>query len=429
MNIFPSISWLWGQFSYVAALIVGTALVSLRMPKRKQYGFRVLVSCLFILLLKMAADLLLVNGRSYSMVVPVNLSLSVMLYLLTAIAVVFCHDCDIYAGLFCSTIGYSLQHISHRLYMVLSYAGLITELWQRILALSIVTCLVYLLAYRLLVSDNRFRNILVDNRRQLVISSLFIMTVIFLDQFILNAAQEFVTKIQIVAMSCVTCVLGIMLEISEMSSKNYELERDIAARLRKEENEKLAYDKAVIEMLNIKAHDLKHQVENMNTASSQEVKEEVEKVVSSYENTIHSGNIALDAILARKMRLAVEKDIRITCMADGERLSFLSDIDIYSLFGNILDNSLEAAEKLEDKEKRIISITVESKGYFVSINARNYFAGEVHVEDGKIQTTKEDRMSHGFGIASIRKLVEKYNGSMTIHTKEDMFILDILFPT
>ena len=428
MNIFPSINWLWGQFSYVAAVLAGTAMVAMRMPKRDKFGFRVLVSCLFVLLVKMGADLLLINGRSYSMIVTVNLCISVMLYLLTAVAVMFCHDCDAYAGLFCSTIGYSLQHIAHRLYTAFIHAGLPQELWLRILLLTTITVMVYIGSWFLILRRNRYCNIVVDNRRQIVISSLFIMTVIFLDQFILNAASEFVTKVQIIAMSCLTCLLGIMLEISEMSSKNFELERDIAARLKKEENEKLAYDKAVIEMLNIKAHDLKHQMENLHAVSEQEVREEVEQAVLSYENTIHTGNGALDAILARKIRLAKEKDIRITCLADGAKLSFIKDIDIYSIFGNILDNALEAAEKLEDKEKRIISITVEAKGFFVSISVRNYFSGELHVDGGKILTTKEDRLSHGFGILSIQKLVEKYNGSMSLKTKEDIFILDILFP-
>ena len=312
--------------------------------------------------------------------------------------------------------------------MILAYTGLVSGFEMRVAALTLMNIVVYLLAYWMLFSHNRFCNIVVDNRRQIVISSLFILTVIFLEQFVLNSLDQVVTRIQVIAMSCVTCFLGMMLEISEMSSKNYELERDIAARLKKEEHEKLEYDKAVIEMLNIKAHDLKHQMENLNAVSDREVREEVEQAVLSYENTIHTGNEALDAVLARKFRLASEKDIRITCMADGERLAFLSDIDIYTLFGNILDNALEAAEKLQDKEKRIISITVEAKGFFVSISVRNYYSGELHMDGRTIMTTKEDRLSHGFGIRSIQMLVEKYNGTMNVKTKEDMFILDILFP-
>jgi len=420
--------WIWGQLSYILAVMIGAALVAFRMPRRDKFPLRATISCAALIAAKMITDLLFIQGRSFDMRVTLNLCLSLMLYVMTSVAVVASFDCDIFAGLFCGTIGYSLQHIAHRFYMIYYYAMPQRVRWLDAAVLTVVTAVVYYLAYKLLLERSRYQNIVVDNKMQIIISTLFIMTTIFLDQFILNAAKEYITRVQILVMSISTCFLGVLLELSNMSSRNVELERDILSRLRKEEKEKLSYDKAVIDILNVKAHDLKHQLAAAEGAVRPEVAQELHRVISSYETTIHTGNTALDAVLVRKSRLAEEKGIKLTFLADGTKLSFMSDVDIYSFFGNILDNAIEATEKLENTEKRVISITVEAKGFFITVNAKNYFSGALEFSGGLPHTTKQDRFSHGFGMQSIQLLTEKYGGDLSIQTKEDMFILDILFP-
>lgn len=423
MSNFPF--WLWGQLSYTVAVIIGTALVALRMPKREKFALRAVISCAILIATKMGADMLFIQGKPFNIMVFLNLCFSLVLYVMTSIAVVVCFECDIYVGLLCGTIGYGLQHIAHRTYMIYHFAVSEQTGFLDSAVLVAITVAVYYVAYKLLLEKNRYQNIAVDNRTQIIISTLFIIVTIYLDQFILNAANDFVVRVEILVMSIASSILGILLEISNMSSKNIELERDIAARLRAEEKEKYSYDKAVIDMLNIKAHDIKHQI--FSTADKT-AEAELRDAISSYENTIHTGNTALDAVLVRKSRLAEEKNIHLTCMADGEKLSFMSDIDIYSLFGNILENAIEATEKIENAEKRTISITAEQKGFFVSICAANYFVGSVKLNEGLPHTTKEDRLYHGFGLASIKLLTEKYGGDLSISVKDDMFTLDILFP-
>lgn len=428
MMIADGLYWLWGQLSYIFAVIIGAALVAVRMPRRDGFALRVICSCIVLTVIKMVTDVIFIQGQNYNAVVFVNLCLSLMLYVLTSVAVIVCFDCDIFAGLFCGTIGYSLQHIAHRLYMVYRYTVTSSLRWVNAIILTAITVTVYYVANKLLLEKNRYRNIVVDDRMQITISTLFIMAVIFLGQFILNAADNYVIRLQILVMSIATCFLGILLELSNMSSKNIELERDIAARLRAEEKEKLRYDKSVIDMLDIKAHDLKHQLVTASSLADPEAVKETEEAVATYESIVYTGSDALDAVMARKSRIAQEKGIKLTCLANGQKLSFMSDIDIYSLFGNILDNAIEATEKLPDPEKRVISVTVEGKGFFVSVSATNYFEGFLDMSEGLPHTTKQDRMYHGFGLQSIKLLCEKYHGDLSISTKEDMFVLDILFP-
>lgn len=115
-------------------------------------------------------------------------------------------------------------------------------------------------------------------------------------------------------------------------------------------------------------------------------------------------------------------------MADGERLNFMKDVDIYSLFGNALDNAIESTMKLKDKTKRVISLLVSAKADFLTIHMENYYEGCLSFKDGLPQTTKDDKTLHGFGVKSISLLAEKYNGNVSMSTDSDIFILNIIFP-
>ena len=150
-------------------------------------------------------------------------------------------------------------------------------------------------------------------------------------------------------------------------------------------------------------------------------------MIEAYDSSFRTGNVALDVVLTRENFNCKEKNVKLTCVANGACLNFMSEVDVYSLFGNILDNAIEASEKLEDPEKRIISLTVSQEGYFVNIHAENYFCDHLTFTDGLPETTKLDTVYHGYGLKSIRMLVQKYEGSLKISTNEDRFVLDILF--
>ena len=120
--------------------------------------------------------------------------------------------------------------------------------------------------------------------------------------------------------------------------------------------------------------------------------------------------------------------ITFTCVADGRRMGFMEEADIYALFGNILDNAMEAAGELAQEEKRIISLTVRNERDFLIIEEENYYKGELAFENGLPQTQKADRTSHGFGMRSIRLLAEEYGGDLKIRTQDGIYTISLLFP-
>ena len=102
--------------------------------------------------------------------------------------------------------------------------------------------------------------------------------------------------------------------------------------------------------------------------------------------------------------------------------------DIYSLFGNAIDNAIEAVERIEDDEKRCIIVRVKKSRGMVLVHIENYYNGELSFKGGLPQTTKKDKRYHGFGMKSIRMIVEKYHGYFSTKSTDGIFSLDILLP-
>ena len=91
------------------------------------------------------------------------------------------------------------------------------------------------------------------------------------------------------------------------------------------------------------------------------------------------------------------------------------------LFGNIIDNAIEAAEMSEEK---IINISVRIQGQYVSIYIENSFNSQY--SNINLITTKKDKNLHGFGMKNVKRIVEECNGMMQCFAKDEMFCCDIL---
>lgn len=202
--------------------------------------------------------------------------------------------------------------------------------------------------------------------------------------------------------------------ILEMQYKNYQLSQES------------------IDIINQKYHDLKHQITLLkaeaNSEKSTRYLEEMEREIHSYEAQNKTGNKVLDAVLTSKSLYCQNKDIGLTCVADGSLLDFMAEMDISALFGNLLDNAIESVEKLEDKEKRLIHLSVAQQKSFLRIRVENYCEEKITFKDGMPVTTKKDKRFHGYGMKSIQSTVRKYGGSVIAGVKDKWFEVRILIP-
>lgn len=209
-----------------------------------------------------------------------------------------------------------------------------------------------------------------------------------------------------------------------------QLEREFVAsnRLLKQAEEQYALVKQNIELINLKCHDLKHQIHTLGKSSAvnKEAMKEIESVISIYDASIRTGNEALDIILTEKSLYCNRRGIRLYCIVDGEKFEFMSDADLYSLFGNLLDNAIEAVEGLEEG-KRYINLSAKEINGFLTVSTDNWYSSQIEFSDGLPKTTKSDKELHGYGMKSIKLVCKKYNGEMTVNAENGMFDLSIVF--
>ena len=202
--------------------------------------------------------------------------------------------------------------------------------------------------------------------------------------------------------------------IMEMQYKNYQLSK---------EN---------IDMVNRKYHDLKHQINLLKTQAyvgkSTSYLEKMEREIRVYETQNKTGNQILDAVLTNKAMICQNKEIELKFIVDGGALSFMEDMDVSALFGNMLDNAIESAEKQQEKQKRLIWLYVTKEKQFVRIRTENYCDEKIQFKNGMPVTTKKDRRFHGYGMKSIKSTVEKYHGSVVAAQENNWFELKILLP-
>ncbi|NMM94825.1 GHKL domain-containing protein [Bifidobacterium oedipodis] len=210
----------------------------------------------------------------------------------------------------------------------------------------------------------------------------------------------------------------------ELASINASLQSQHAEYLQSKEN---------IEAMGRLAHDLKHQIVALRAeldpqqASAQF--ERLEASVNEYSAQQHSGNPVLDVILTTKTRTCNDRGITFTMVADGKLLDGMDSMDIATLFGNALDNAIEATSRLADPEQRLIKLALHRHGQFAVVRVENYYDSTLrHAADGSLRTTKRDTRSHGFGVKSIRHIARQYGGEVTIDPHDHWFDLHILLP-
>ena len=190
--------------------------------------------------------------------------------------------------------------------------------------------------------------------------------------------------------------------------------------------------KETIELINHKCHDLKHQVQAIRAVKDEKEREtyleKIEKSVQIYSAIARTGNEILDTILTEKSLICENSGIHINCVADGSLLAFMNPVDLYTLFGNALDNAIEAVRKLESKEKRVIDIMLYERQSFLMLQIVNPMCGEVKFEDGLPLTTKAKNGYHGYGMKSMLHTIQKYEGHLTTEVKNGCFYFNVMLP-
>lgn len=185
--------------------------------------------------------------------------------------------------------------------------------------------------------------------------------------------------------------------------------------------------KANMDVINMKCHDLKHILDRIEDKLTGEEAASLREAIQFYDANIKTGNEVLDVVLCEKAMTCQKSGISFSCMADGEKLDFLTPVQTYTLFGNIIDNAVEAVKPLP-LEERVISLSCWEEKDSLVVEESNYFSGRLELDHGLPATSKGDSSRHGFGTKSIQYIAAQYGGTMDIKVADNMFFLTIRFP-
>lgn len=150
---------------------------------------------------------------------------------------------------------------------------------------------------------------------------------------------------------------------------------------------------------------------------------------SDYEHWVQTGNELLDGLLNEKVHEAETEQINVTIAMDFRSISYINDVDLCTIFGNAVDNAIEACKKVHPPEKRFLNIKSSQAAGSLFVSIQNCYAEQLHFQSGIPLTTKAQPLMHGFGLPNIRNTMSKYHGILNIDIRQEQcFTLTLIFP-
>ena len=429
---------------FMVQLLIAEALFTFRLRRRSLFWLR---WCLSAALCMACAALFPWEPQG-----PVSLSLIfLLLFALTLACGFFCFKVSALSLLFCMAIAYAVQHFGYcvsNCMLLLSglnanVYGIYTEevLSQHFLPVNeafgfIFSFVIYYLSYYLfyLFFARRIRK--KEDLRLRSLSLFVVSGFAILLSVVVNAAVVYGTTdgdliVLFNAYNAACCLFIVYALFSILRRNRMEAELNFMHETLRRAREQYEASKRSMELVNIKCHDLKQQIRTIGRANfiNETAIAEMSDAISLYDAAVDTGYGPLNIILSEKSLACRSEGISLDCMADGTLLRFMNEAEIYSLFGNAIDNAASAVRRLQDEQKRTVGVQVGQVKGFITVHVYNYFEGQLEVSaDGLPRTTKKDAENHGYGLKSIRYIVEKYGGRMSVKAQNNVFNLNIIFP-
>lgn len=416
----------FGYFLHAAQLIIAEGMCGIYLERRNHFVLR--AAAAIVLYLALAVLL----GMLFERILPY------VSYLVAGIVsfpfFFFCFRGSLWDSLFCCVAALAVQNLSY------SLSNLCVGLFgwdstQPEVLHILVQVLIYTAAHMLcfVLGVRKLKEIgggFGKERLVMILVALILTAIVYLMQYDRQtpAAPEFLEW-----RLCFICydIITLLMLFGMYDRDNLRRQNAILDSLRTSEEKQYDLDKRAIETVNIKCHDLKHQLVALRSRADGEFEQslkEVEDAVLIYDAIAKTGCKPLDVVLTSKYFICEQEGIVLTYMVDGEALSFMRAGDIYSLFGNALDNAIRAEIQVADREKRFIGVNASRRGAFFYIQVENYCEEALVFKNGLPITTKTDGGNHGFGVISMKRIAERYGGTMEVDCEDKIFRLSITLP-
>lgn len=214
-----------------------------------------------------------------------------------------------------------------------------------------------------------------------------------------------------------------------VSSYNLKIQSTLLAEEKEYYYNQCQYMQQSEQEINSFRHDVRNQLDMIYELLKHESKDSIKECVEKLEKDLVSssvysktGNIALDSILNLKLSQAKQKEIQISCESEVPGDLQLNASDLMVILGNLLDNSITAAEKVKDDPFIKVEVSYSKGMLFISIE--NAYCGKIIEINGHLLTTKNNKEHHGYGLNNVKKVLELYHGMVEFEHTKNIFRVD-----
>ena len=359
-----------------------------------------------------------------------QLGVIAVLYIILIGAVFICFDVSFWSSMFLASSGYITQNIASCIKALLRNSTLSSRLMASTPGVLFVDLLVYggtgLAAFFIFRSYAGKGESEFNNRLKAVFSVIVLFVcagVIRVDAIlgVQSGGYSYGVQDRLYQILCSCFILALQYGVLERADMFRQM--DAMRELIHQQRVQFETSKQNAQVINEACHDLKKMLSDFRGRLSKKQIDALQLRIGGVAAVARTGNEILDVLLMEKAALCMQKEIQITCYASEADLDFLEDIDLYFLMNNLLTNAMEATEKMPAGE-RFITINVSRSGDMALIHMENSCEGPVEMENGLPKSQRDPRY-HGFGMKSVARLVDKYDGSLAVKYMDQVFCVDI----
>lgn len=427
--IIGHILWFFNACGFLIEMCIAIGMFTWKLERRPHFARR-LILCLL---------LMLSIGCCWSLFVPTNAWTLILrctvFYLMCYLSLFCCLKLNTRQSLFYLVAGIATQHLCY-------CAGIIVTLLinpghltigtlsnSLVYPLTLIPCFIlsYLVFARPL--EGKAPDIAFNARILLLLVGVLLCVNVFACLF-----DDFVAKVPFPPLAYMMCVLTrlvtccfLLVLLREILDRN-EAEHDsiVLQQLLNQQKSQMIRDKETVDLINIKTHDLKKQLSTFGNHLEADEINDLKNLADVYDSSVRTGNETLDVLLAQKSLICEQRGIQFERLIDGKAIDFMKPSDIYALFGNAMDNAMEALNKIDTSSPRFIRMQVKTEKGMAVIHVSNPYNGEITLNNGLPMTTKDDQRYHGFGLRSMQMVAEHYHGALSVETQNNLFVLNII---
>ena len=216
--------------------------------------------------------------------------------------------------------------------------------------------------------------------------------------------------------------------MSNRTNKKLQDENHVLQLLLTKDRQQYRLSKMAGEKIQMKYHDLMQMKNSQGIVDYEGFSEMDREDRETLFHTYFTGNHALDIVLGEKAVKCARAGIKFICTADGSALEFMKSYHVYSLIGNALENSIECLNCYDRSDIKEIEMSVTKQHDMCVIKISNYAENVVFAADGLPATTKKDAENHGYGLKSMKNVVETYGGEIKFSFKDNTFTVNAVIP-